>query len=110
MRNTCSFRTSLLAFLSCLLLSVSAFAQVGINATLSGSVADATSALIPGVSVVATNTATGVSTDTLTNEAGTYRFPSLQPGLYEVKASLPGFQSQSFRLNLGTAQQIRQNF
>ena len=101
---------SLLVFLSCLLLSVSASAQVGINATLSGSVADATGALIPGVSVIATNTATAVATDTLTNEAGTYRFPSLQPGLYEVKASLPGFQSQSFRLNLGTAQQIRQNF
>jgi hypothetical protein len=109
MRRTC-LSLCLRVFLSCLLLSVSANAQVGINATLSGSVADATSALIPGVSIVATNTATGVATDTITNESGTYRFPSLQPGNYEVKASLPGFQSQSFRLTLGTAQQIRQNF
>ena len=97
-------------FLSFLLFAISASAQVGINATLNGTVADATGALIPGVSVIATNSATGVTTDTITNEGGTYRFPSLQPGAYEVKASLPGFQSQSFRLTLGTAQQIRQNF
>jgi len=104
-RSTC-----VRVLLCCLLTSVYASAQVGINATLSGTVADTTNALIPGVSVVATNTATGVATDTITNEGGTYRFPSLQPGNYEVKASLPGFQSQSFRLTLGTAQQIRQNF
>src|SRR6187549_3100437 len=89
---------------------VSGFAQVGINATLSGTVSDASGALIPGVEVTAKNTATGVATTSITNESGTYRFPSLQPGNYEVAASLAGFQAQTFRLNLGTAQQIRQNF
>jgi hypothetical protein len=85
-------------------------AQVGVNSTLSGTVSDATGALIPGVNVTAKNTATGVTSDSITNEGGTYRFPSLQPGAYEVRASLPGFQTQTFRLSLGTAQQIRQNF
>src|SRR5439155_496929 len=42
--------------------------------------------------------------------SGTYRFPSLQPGTYEVNAAIPGFQPQTFWLTLGTAQQIRQNF
>ena len=46
----------------------------------------------------------------VTNESGTYRFPSLQPGPYEVKAALAGFQTQTFKLSLGTAAQIRQNF
>ena len=99
-----------LVFVVCFFLAVSGYSQVGVNATLSGTVADSSGALIPGVSIAASNTATGVVSSALTNEAGTYRFPSLQPGAYEVKASLPGFQSQAFRLTLGTAAQIRQNF
>src|SRR4029078_11381639 len=93
----------------CLFLAISGFAQVGVNATLSGTVSDPSGALVPGVSIAASNTATGVVSAGLTNEAGTYRYPSLQPGIYEVKASLPGFQSQTFRLTLGTAAQIRPN-
>ena len=98
------------AFLVCLLFAIHAPAQVGVNSTLSGTAADATGALIPGVSITATNVTTGVASEALTNEGGTYRYPSLQPGVYEVRASLPGFQTQTFRLTLGTAQQIRQNF
>jgi hypothetical protein len=86
------------------------FSQEGINATLSGTVSDPTGALIPGVEVTAKNTETGVTSTSLTNESGTYRFPSLQPGSYEATAVLSGFSSQSFRLTLGTAAQIRQNF
>ncbi|MBI2149473.1 MAG: carboxypeptidase regulatory-like domain-containing protein, partial [Acidobacteria bacterium] len=85
------------------------FAQV-INATLSGTVSDASGALIPGVEITATQTGTGVISTVVTNESGTYRFASLQPGPYQVRASLPGFQPQTFQLTLGTSQQIRQNF
>ena len=81
------------------------FAQEGINATLSGTVSDPTGALIPGVEVTTKNIATGVASTTLTNESGTYRFPSLQPGSYEAAATLAGFQTQTFRLSLGTSQQ-----
>src|SRR5438552_7123649 len=98
------------AILICFILGLTAFAQTGINASLGGTVADATGALIPGVEVTAKNTGTGVASTSITNESGTYRFPSLQPGTYEVTAALSGFQSQTFRLNLGTSQQIRQNF
>src|ERR1051325_11146097 len=92
-----------------LVFAASTFAQVGINAALSGTVSDTSGALIPGVEVAATNTGTGVVSTGVTNESGTYRFPSLQPGTYEVKASLAGFQTQTIRLTLGTAQQIIQN-
>ena len=98
------------AFAICLLLGTTGLAQEGINATLSGTVSDKTGALIPGVEVTAKNIATGVASTTVTNETGTYRFPSLQPGDYETSAVLAGFQSQTFRLTLGTSQQIRQNF
>src|SRR2546427_8868297 len=93
-----------------LILGMTAFGQVGINATLSGTVSDASGALIPGVEVTAKNTGTGVVSTLITNESGTYRFASLQPGSYEASAALTGFQHQTFRLTLGTAQQIRQNF
>src|SRR5262245_30030836 len=97
------------AILVCLLFGTQGFAQV-INATLSGTASDPSGALIPGVEITAKQTETAVTTMTVTNEAGTYRFGSLQPGPYQVTASLPGFQSQTFQLVLGTSQQIRQNF
>src|SRR5678816_4867302 len=97
------------AILLCLFLGITGFAQV-INATLSGTVSDPSGALIPGVEITVTQTSTGVVSTVVTNESGTYRFPSLQPGPYKVSATLPGFQSQTFQLALGTSQQIRQNF
>src|SRR5215470_5338738 len=100
------------ALVVCLFLAVNGFggfAQV-INATLSGIATDATGALIPGVEITATQTETGVVSTTVTNESGTYQFPSLQPGPYRVNASLAGFQNQIFQITLGTSQQIRQNF
>jgi len=93
-----------------LFFAAAGFAQEGINASLGGTVSDPSGALIPGVGVTARNVATGVVSSGITNESGTYRFPSLQPGTYEVSAALPGFQRLSFRLSLGTAQDIRQNF
>src|SRR5215471_11793039 len=98
------------ALIFCLLFATVLFAQEGINAALSGTVSDPTGALIPGVEVTAKNTATGVASTTISNESGTYRFPSLQPGSYEVTATLNGFQTQTFKLSLGTSQNIRQNF
>src|ERR1043166_5689116 len=86
-----------------LLLATATFAQEGINATLSGTVSDSTGALIPGVEVTAKNIGTGVTATTITNESGTYRFPSLQPGSYDTTATLSGFQTQTFRLTLGTS-------
>src|SRR5262249_26856937 len=85
------------------------FAQV-INATLSGAVSDPSGALIPGVEITAKKIDTGVVSTVVTNESGTYRFGSLQPGSYQVSAALPGFRTQAFQLTLGTSQQIRQNF
>jgi hypothetical protein len=85
------------------------FAQV--NATVGGTVADSTGALIPGVEITARNLATGIATTRLTNEAGNYDFASLQPGVYTVSASLSGFQTATFNnVQLSQAQQVRLNF
>src|SRR5262245_57795705 len=97
-------------FIGLLCFATAGVAQEGINATLSGTVSDASGALIPGVEVTAKNTATGVTSTSITNETGTYRFPSLQPGSYEATAALTGFSRQTLRLTLGTSQPINQNF
>src|SRR5436853_5815129 len=75
-----------------LLFAISASAQ-STNATLSGTVVDPTGARIPNVQVTAQNTQTGVVLTNITNEAGVYAFPGLQPGTYRVTAELSGFRT-----------------
>src|SRR5690349_15203798 len=78
----------------CLILFIasSALAQTT-NASLSGTVADATGARIPNVQVTAENVQTGVALTNATNEAGVYTFPSVQPGIYRLTAQFPGFKT-----------------
>ena len=86
------------------------FAQ-STSATVSGTIDDGTGALIPGVTVLATNNGTGLATTVVSNEAGTYNFASLPPGVYTVSARLPGFQTSTFTdVQLGNRDQIRLNF
>ena len=91
-------------------LSIPAFGQ-STYATVSGTVGDASRALIPGVTVTATNNDTGVVTTVISNESGAYNFPSLLPGTYKVSATLPGFQTRTFtNVQLGSAAQVRLDF
>src|SRR5438874_4940891 len=91
-------------------LSTHTFSQTS-NATLGGTVSDSSGAFIPGVSITATNSATGIITTVLSNEAGAYQFASLQTGTYKVNAELPGFQTQAYNnVALGLSQQVRLNF
>ena len=91
-------------------LSTHAVAQTT-NATVGGTVADASGALIPGVTVTATNTGTGIVNTVVSNESGAYNFASLQPGTYKVTAELSGFQTQTYSdVQLGGSQQVRLNF
>ena len=101
---------SALFLLILILLSSAAYSQTS-NATLGGTVSDPTGALIPGVEVTARNVRTGIINMVLTNETGTYVFPALQTGTYQVTATLPGFQTATNNnVTLGGAQQMRLNF
>src|SRR5438552_1545600 len=82
-----------------------------VNATVGGTVADSSGALLPGATVSATGIDTGIVTKTITNEAGAYQFPSLQAARYRVAAELPGFQEFVYqRVTLGVGAQVRVNF
>jgi hypothetical protein len=99
-----------LSVLLCLIPCTRAFSQ-STYATVSGTVADSSGAVLPGVSVTGTNNGTGVVTTSVTNEAGVYTLPSLLPGAYTVSAELPGFQKQNrTNVQLGNADRVRLNF
>ena len=78
-----------LAFL--LALVAPAFAQID-TASIVGTVTDQSGAVLPGVTVTATQDATGVTTTAVTNTRGEYVFPNLKVGRYTVAAELSGFK------------------
>ena len=71
-----------------------ASASAQASGQINGTVTDATGGVLPGVTVEATNTATGVTRSAISGADGLYTLPLLQPGNYNVKASLQGFRSQ----------------
>jgi len=77
--------------LVCLTARPQAVSAQQVNANLSGAVKDESGAMIPGVTVTATNTQTGLVKSALTNEEGRYSILSMPPGTYNVQAELPGF-------------------
>jgi Carboxypeptidase regulatory-like domain len=68
------------------------FSQTQTTGTISGTITDATGAVIPGAKITLTNKGTGLSQTTTTNSAGYYVFPNLQAGTYDVSIEKEGFQ------------------
>src|SRR5947199_10011457 len=94
-----------------LLISSALRSSAQVSASIGGTVSDPSGASIPGVEVTATNVNTGITTTQLTNEAGAYQIPSLQPGTYRLRASLAGFQTAAREnIQLSQGQQVRFNF
>jgi len=77
-----------------LTLVVSATAQDSVYlGSISGLVRDASSGVIAGADVTATQTENNFATSGKTDTAGRFRFPYLRLGPYEVRVSSPGFAS-----------------
>ena len=81
-----------LAILTSLVLVSAATGQQQLGA-IQGSITDATGGALPGVTVTATNLATGVRRNTTSNESGVFRLQSLDPGRYKIVAELQGFRT-----------------
>jgi hypothetical protein len=63
------------------------------RATVVGSVTDPSGAAVPKASITITNTESGVSSKTETNQEGVYQVPYLLPGVYSLEAVAPGFKT-----------------
>jgi hypothetical protein len=107
MRPT-SFRMPGMAMWMILILSGTVHAQ---ETSLSGTVTDATDAVLPGATVTAVHTATGNAFVAVTDGEGRYRLPTLRSGVYKVTADLPGFTPiAQDGLELLVGQQSTRNF
>ncbi|MGA2534400.1 MAG: TonB-dependent receptor [Terracidiphilus sp.] len=62
------------------------------NATISGTVTDATGALVPNAAISLTNPSTGQVRQVVSNSDGVYRFPNVGVGSYTLVVSAAGFQ------------------
>ena len=74
---------------------------------ISGTVTDATGAVIPMVSVTITNNETHVERTLTTSSAGVYRLTDVVPGVYTVKFSKDGFSPltvQQLHVDVGTVE------
>jgi hypothetical protein len=84
-------------YLSILLIAVISLAgsalYAGVTASVSGTVKDSTGAAVPGASVTATNTATGISQTQTTNGLGYYSFQYLPIGTYDLGVQHSGFKA-----------------
>src|ERR1700730_15180868 len=90
MRNRISFRGSLFI---CLLLDLALrLAGQGTSGSFTGTVSDATGAVIQGSSVTVTSVDTGRTWRTQTNDAGVYNLPSVPPGVYTLAIEAAGFK------------------
>lgn len=65
----------------------------GITGSINGTISDSSGAVVPGATITAKNTSTGVAAKTISDAAGRYAFPSLAPGSYIISVEQPGFSS-----------------
>ena len=77
----------LLVCLACLPVFSQTFGEI------TGTVQDSAGAIVVGARVTVTNTGTAATRETVTTGAGVYTFPSLQPGVYNLRVEQQGFRA-----------------
>ena len=83
----------------------------GQNAEISGSIRDASNALISNAKITVLNQDTATERTTITDKAGLYSVPALPPGRYRMTASADGFDTQSRdSIRVETAQKLNIDF
>ncbi len=87
--------TAALRLLTLLLLCAAAAAPAGaqeFRGTITGTVVDASGAVVPGATVTITNVARGTSVTVVTSDVGYFQAPYLIPGAYRITVELAGFK------------------
>jgi len=98
----CMLVVALLAFAPSLLLAK-------VTGNISGTVKDAQGAVVPGVTVTARNTQTGVEQKLETDSVGFYNFSALPVGTYDVvfeKGGFQKYQQQGLKIDVDTALRV----
>src|SRR5688572_13145315 len=95
---------ALLALMVVLLAAANVWAQA--TAQINGTVADSSGAVLPGVTVIAIQTAAGFRREAVTDDTGSYPLLNLPTGPHRIQATLPGFRPFS---QTGVALQLGSN-
>jgi hypothetical protein len=98
-----------------LLLLVGVFAQQSVAQTvtsgdITGTVSDASGAVVVGAEISLTSVAEGTTQTTTTNASGLYRFSFLKNGDYKLSIAAKGFKSANERVTVGVGQVLSANF
>ena len=80
-------------FIIIVLAAYSTLAWSQSTAQISGRVTDQSGAVMPGVEVTVTQTATGATRSAVTDETGNYALPNLPIGPYRLEVSKEGFST-----------------
>src|SRR5260370_21205862 len=62
---------------------------------ITGTVADSSGAVVTGVGVTVSNTATHLTRRITTNESGNFTVPFLAPGVYNIRVEKEGFKTEA---------------
>jgi hypothetical protein len=90
-------------------LIVSANAQSTSAGSIVGTVKDPTQAVVANVVVELDNASTGFKLTTLADGSGTYRFPQVPPGDYQVKVTASGFQPAVLNVRVSVSESALAN-
>ena len=85
-------------------------AQGSANSSLAGVVVDTAGGVVPGATVMVKNNATASTFEAVSNTAGAFSIPVLDPGTYTVTVALEGFKTaviNDVRLLAATPASIR---
>jgi outer membrane receptor protein involved in Fe transport len=95
-------------FFGCTILMLLVLVPISLGQTskgfIVGTVTDPNGAAVPAATVKITNTATGVSRETTSQEDGNYRFDAVDPGTYKIEVSIAGFKTANREVVVAAAQ------
>ena len=94
-------------FLIACALLIPAVAQAQVRGSVSGRVTDPSDAVVAGATVTLRSLDTEIAREFETSVEGTYAFPDVQPGNYEITVSSVGFRTAESQFDVRVNQQVR---
>ncbi len=85
-------RTALFLCIAALAITAIALGQA-VTGSMVGTITDSSGAAVPNSKVIITETKTGISRNSETNESGNFSFPAVEPGTYRVAVERTGFRT-----------------
>jgi hypothetical protein len=98
------FATLLVTIGVCLLMARPGSAQSIISGEITGTVTDATHAVVPNATVNLLSTESGFNATATTSSSGTFRFPLLRPGTYNLSVTANNFRTSKRTVDAGVGQ------